>query len=119
MTRQHFSFAAGLALVLGLLGTGCPPSRYASCQTDDECNGRGADAGKLICYNLRCVECHYDSDCSDGRVCASTNVCESLSSRTEEADAGPPAKSLEECAKRCKGDVACGGACRDQFKPAK
>jgi hypothetical protein len=112
------SLLAALAMTLSLLAAGCPPSRYASCNTDEECSGRLADGGKLVCYNLRCVECHYDSDCSDGRHCGIGNTCESLDTRTPEAEPGPPPKTLEECAKRCKGDPLCGDRCREQFKEA-
>lgn len=105
----------GAVLTLGLVSLGCLPGRYASCQTDDDCSGR-QDGGKLVCYNLRCVECHYDSDCGDGKHCGTANTCESLDSRTPEAEAPPPPKSLEECAKRCKGNAACGDSCREMFK---
>ncbi|APR76185.1 Hypothetical protein A7982_01532 [Minicystis rosea] len=115
---QKPSLLFGAALSLALLVTGCPPSRYASCQTDADCAGRDVDGGKLICYNLRCLECHYDSDCGEGRVCGMNNTCESLDSRAPEAEGPPPAKTLEECAKRCKGNAACGESCRDQFKNA-
>jgi hypothetical protein len=117
MTKPTFLFAAVLGLAL--LQLGCPPGRYASCQTDADCAGREPDAGKLICYNLRCLECHYDSDCGDGRHCGSTGVCESLDSRTPAGELPPPAKTLEECAKRCKGNPSCGDSCREQFKGAK
>lgn len=106
------------AATLAILTTGCPPSRYASCDSDADCNGRSADAGKLVCFNLRCVECHYDGDCGDGKHCSGDNVCESLDSRTPEAPLPPPPKSLEECAKRCKGNPGCGDSCREQFKDA-
>lgn len=110
------SLLLGAALSLGLFILGCPPSRYASCQTDADCAGRGEDAGKLICYNLRCLECHYDSDCGEGKFCSTANTCDSVDSRTPEAEPLPPAKSLEECAKRCKGNAVCGESCREMFK---
>jgi hypothetical protein len=106
------------AASLALLVAGCQPSRFASCQTDNDCNDSKADAGKLVCYNLRCVECHYDGDCADGKICGTNNTCESLDTRTPEGEAPPPPKTLEECAKRCKGNPACGDSCREQFKNA-
>ncbi|MFT3773034.1 MAG: hypothetical protein QM820_47235 [Minicystis sp.] len=109
------SFLSAAVLVLALLATGCPPGRYASCQTDADCAGR-EDGGKLVCYNLRCLECHYDTDCGEGKHCGTNNTCESLDARTPEAEGPPPPKTLEECAKRCKGNPSCGDSCRDQFK---
>lgn len=106
----------GAALALALLATGCPPSRYASCQKDEDCGDRGADAGKLVCDNLRCVECHYDADCGDGKHCNGNHVCENLDQRAPEAAEAEPPKTLEECAKRCKGNASCGDSCRDRFK---
>jgi hypothetical protein len=110
------------ALILGAFAflsaamLGCPPGRFASCQTDDDCHP--PDGGKLVCDNLRCVECHYDADCSEGKICNSNHLCEGIDSRTPEPEGPPPPKTLEECAKRCKaGNDACGAACRDQFKP--
>jgi len=117
MTKSPFIFGAVAAIAL--LIAGCPPSRFASCKTDADCGDRGGDAGKLVCYNLRCVECHYDGDCGDGKHCGSNNVCESLDTRTPEANGLPPAKTLGECAKRCKGNPACGESCHDQFENAR
>jgi hypothetical protein len=109
------------ALALGVLAlflaasAGCPPAgRFASCDNDSQCGA--VDGGKLICYNLRCVECHYDGDCTDGRVCSNKSTCESLDSRVKEEEPPPPPTSLEECAKRCKGNAACSDSCRAQFK---
>lgn len=106
------------ALTIALSALGCLPGRYASCQTDADCADRGPDAGKLVCYSMRCVECHYDTDCGEGKHCGTGNVCESLDTRVPEGEAPPPPKTLEECAKRCKGEPSCGDGCREQFKPA-
>jgi hypothetical protein len=108
-----------LLAALGLLvpsGMGCLPAGYASCKTDNECPER--DGGKLVCYNLRCVECHYDTDCADGALCNSKNTCDFKTKVDTENEPPPPPKSLEECAKRCKGNEGCGASCRDQFKDA-
>jgi hypothetical protein len=106
------------ALALSSLAIpGCLESRLTSCQNDNDCPARDGGS-KYVCYNLRCVECHYDGDCPGGKVCGSNNTCESIDSRQPEPDGPPPAKTLEECAKRCKpGNDACGAACREQFKP--
>jgi hypothetical protein len=104
----------GALALLALAAAGCPAGRFASCQNDGDCPT--IDGGKLVCYNLRCVECHYDGDCPSGTVCSGKNTCDSIDSRVKEPEPPPPATSLEECAKRCKGDQTCGAACRDQFK---
>jgi Cys-rich repeat protein len=112
-------FLLGAVTALNLLASGCPLTRYASCDKDDDCKGRSgdADAGTSVCYNHQCVECHYDGDCPDGRVCnTNRNVCDSIDSRTPEAEPLPAPTTLEECAKRCKGDSSCGESCREQFK---
>jgi len=105
----------GVFALLAAASTGCPPAgRYASCENDGQCGS--TDGCKLICYNLRCVECHYDGDCTEGRVCSNKSTCESLDSRVKEDEPPPPPTSLEECAKRCKGNDACAASCREQFK---
>jgi hypothetical protein len=114
MIRKALTLASIAVLVA--LTTGCPPPGYASCQTNDDCPERPDAGGKLMCYNLRCVECHYDDNCPAGSVCGTKNTCEALSHPEKEEPPPPPAKSLEECAKRCKGEPNCGAACRDQFK---
>lgn len=118
MTTAGSSLALGAVIASTLILAGCPQSRYASCSSDSDCAGRLPDGGKLVCYNLRCVECHYDADCSEGQVCGAGNTCEALDKRTPEAAPLPPAKTLEECAKRCKGNPVCGASCREQFKDA-
>jgi hypothetical protein len=113
---QKALLLAALGLMAGplLLVPGCLPAGFASCKSDNECPER--DGGKLVCYNLRCVECHYDGDCSGGAICSGNNTCESLDRSVKEPEPLPPPTSLEECAKRCKGNEGCGASCRDQFK---
>ena len=102
------------------LSAGCTDGKFpfftSACNTDNDCPTR--DGGKLVCWNLHCVECHYDADCGAGQVCnMSRNTCDSIDSRVKEAEPPPPPTSLEECAKRCKqGDESCGASCREQFK---
>ncbi len=112
MIRRILALAA-LALVAAA-NAGCPPGRFASCQNDGDCPT--IDGGKLVCYNLRCVECHYDGDCQAGGICTPNNTCETLSRPEKEEEPAPPPTSLEECAKRCKGNQGCGDSCREQFK---
>ena len=49
-------------------------------------------------------------------MCSGKNTCEALSHQDKEEEAPPPPKSLEEGAKRCKGNDNCGASCREQFK---
>ena len=60
--------ALALTAFLALGGAACDPmlAKFAGCQTDADCPV--PDGGKLVCYNLRCVECHYDADCVDGAL---------------------------------------------------
>lgn len=73
------------AALLGLLATGCE-SRFPVCKTDDDCKAKASadpSAKALVCYDLRCVECRYDSDCGEGKTCArNKGQCESLGGPT-------------------------------------
>jgi hypothetical protein len=113
---------ASSAGLLSLL-TGCGEGRFPVCHTDADCQQR--DAGKLgnVCVSLRCVECHYDSDCAAGSFCGSTGTCSQLDHPPHDhdgADAGSgEAKSWDpmnwnECAATCK-DQDCVGACDRRF----
>jgi hypothetical protein len=81
-----------MAFVLGaIFAVACLPGRFAVCKSDEECQARGAGA---VCYNLKCVECHYDSDCDGGRTCMAMGQCEQLAhvdETTEAADGGDAA----------------------------
>jgi hypothetical protein len=115
MLRTSLVIGAIALLALARSANCLPGVRLTPCEKDDECPLR--DGGKMICYNSRCVECHYDADCPEGMICGGQNTCESLSHREKEAEPLPPPASLEECSKRCaKGNDACASACRDQFK---
>jgi hypothetical protein len=120
MTRTAFLSGAVLALALPLLAAACIPATLGgSCQKDEDCSSKGGDGGPHpVCYNLRCVECHYDGDCAEGKVCNTANQCSGIDSRTPEPEALPPPTTLEECAKRCKSNPTCGDSCRQQFKDA-
>ncbi len=123
------SFAA-LALSLtgltALLSAGCDgPSMFkmAPCQQDGDCPKRDGGANG-VCYNFRCVECHYDADCPDGTMCGGQNTCDSFGARPggSAAPALDPPKTIEECTKRCGADGPCREVCKDRFaapKPSK
>ncbi len=112
--------AASLASFGPLLG-GCGEGRFPVCHTDGDCQQR--DGGKLgnVCVSLRCVECHYDSDCAPGSICGNTGTCHALDPRSnEEGDGGHVEPSSwdpmnwNECAAACK-DQDCVGACDRRF----
>lgn len=71
--------------LLGVLSAGCE-SRFPVCKTDDDCKAKASadpSSKALVCYDLRCVECRYDSDCGDGKTCArNKGQCESLGGPT-------------------------------------
>ncbi len=46
---------------------GCQKSRFASCETDDDC--KSSNESKPYCFNLRCVACAYDRHCEPGEIC--------------------------------------------------
>jgi Cys-rich repeat protein len=113
-------FLLGAVAAINILASGCPLTRYASCEKDDDCKGRSGDAdagASSVCYNHTCVECHYDGDCPAGKVCnTNRNVCDSIDSRQPEADAPPPPTTLDDCNKRCKSEQSCLDSCSQQFK---
>lgn len=94
---------AVVAAVLGAaLGSGCLPERFPTCKTNEECAARGS--GRGVCFNLRCVECHYDDDCDGGRVCASSGRCQGGTGKDPGQDASPFGSdhaSSDECASKC------------------
>lgn len=103
-----------VAVVLGAaLGGGCLPERFPVCKTNEECAVRGN--GNLVCFNLRCMECHYDDDCDGGRVCASSGRCQGGEKPIAEpgADATAPGRdqaSWDECVAKCH-EPECVQAC--------
>jgi hypothetical protein len=76
------SFVCG---ALALLGLACSEGRFPVCKSDAECQ----DAGKgNVCFDLRCVECRYDTDCKPGSVCGQAQTCSSIGSKVEAPAAG-------------------------------
>nr|AYM54536.1 hypothetical protein [Racemicystis crocea] len=111
-------FFSALACVAAL-AAGCREGRLPVCETNADCAER--DAGKLgnVCYNLRCVECRYDSDCPAGQVCGVANTCDALQSPAATTDKdeerGWDPNNWDECAQRCK-DAACISDCDHRFR---
>jgi hypothetical protein len=116
---------AGLALALttavavGLAAPGCLEGRFPTCKDNEECQKK-TDGGAPVCYDLRCVECHYDVDCAPGKACNNNNVCEGLG--TGDVDAGEPSSKWEsgnwdDCARDCK-DPDCVKSCDAKFPKA-
>jgi len=120
--RQVLRVAAlvsGAALLL-VSSTGCEAGRFPVCKTNEECAARDAGATAPVCYNLKCVQCHYDTDCDAG-TCNSSNECEALvtANKPDAPDAGdaPTAwepGSWDQCAAECK-DPACIKVCDEKF----
>jgi Cys-rich repeat protein len=122
------------AAALGALGA-CD-SRFPVCKTDGDCKvkvepGQKPDpkAHDKLCFDLRCVECRYDSDCKDGEVCATqTRECKKLDSGAPAATVAPgePGSGTtpgaprdpvawEACVKKCN-DKDCIAKCDAQFE---
>ncbi len=129
---------AGLLVLLGaLLLTGCEDSRFPVCQTDQDCNKKVEGASSAtpaehakVCFDLRCVQCHYDGDCGEGEVCStSTRECRRLDPKTPSAGApaaGEPGSGVapsgprdpagwEACVKKCA-NKDCLAKCDAQFE---
>jgi hypothetical protein len=121
---------AGLfgALITPLVATsllpllsGCGEGRFPVCQTNADCQQRDAGKQSHVCVSLRCVECHYDSDCAAGSICGGTGTCNALDPRRDdEGDGGHvETKSWDpmnwnECAATCK-DQDCVSICDRRF----
>lgn len=85
--RSVHLFAVALAVPAAWLVVhlaGCNASRFPVCSSDEQCKTQAADAGTHanVCFDLKCVECRYDSDCEHrghGLVCnLSRNACETI-----------------------------------------
>src|SRR5687767_1797878 len=87
-------FAAVFAVVLAPLAVlaGCTEGRFPVCKSNADCTDKDAGFAGPVCYNLKCVECHYDTDCKPGESCnAQSSECEGLSvtaDKQKEGDAG-------------------------------
>jgi hypothetical protein len=122
-SRGTVGLVAGVLLAVAL--GGCGDSRFPGCKTDAECaatDAGPADPRHPVCYNLKCVECRYDTDCAGGAACdLSKNACEAGSTpRPGDKDAGEVTTAWEhgswdQCAADCK-DRECIQACDEKFK---
>lgn len=80
-----------VCVALALLGLACSEGRFPVCKSDAECQ----DAGKgNVCFDLRCVECRYDTDCKPGSVCGPAQTCSSLG-KPEAPEGDAPSKEGE------------------------
>lgn len=97
----HQTSRALFALAMtALFAASCSEGRFPVCKTNDECIARleGGD-GPKVCYNLRCVECRYDTDCPTGKVCNSNlAICKDIDSRVEDPDNKPKPDSTSDAA---------------------
>lgn len=118
------SLALMLALGATSLFSACDTpkneGRFPVCKSNDDCQ---ADAGQgPVCFNLRCVECRYDTDCKPGSYCSDSQQCHSLAAPVAE-ETGPKGwepNNVDECIKSCK-DKDCVDTCAARFpdKPTK
>ena len=58
------ALALGALMSLAALASACSDGRFPVCKSNADCAANAA-AGK-VCFNLKCVECQYDSDCASG-----------------------------------------------------
>ena len=120
--RPSGTTLAAAALVLQLAAAfGCEAGRFPVCQSNGDCAEREAGPQAAVCYNLKCVQCRYDTDCDAG-ACNSSNECEQLvlAGHQDSADAGDVPKGWEfgnwdQCAAQCK-DKACIKECDQKFQ---
>lgn len=112
--KLYFLLASSsLAFALPACGS---DTRFPICKSDAECVAREEDGGKVLCDNLRCVQCRYDTDCPAGGYCDKTKACQSIAPKQTEDPAVSTAeyKTLDECLKACT-DSACTDVCNARF----
>ena len=114
---------AGLIAALLAALVACNEGRFPVCKSNADCADRDAGYAGNVCYNLKCVECHYDGDCAAGKTCnAGTSTCESLGETAAgpEPDAGASDHmpwehgTWDQCAADCK-ERECIKACDVKF----
>lgn len=113
---MNFSYLSSF-LGLALLVSGCAnDTRFPICKSDAECAAREENEGRLLCDNLRCVQCRYDNDCPGGSYCDKTLSCQSITPKqTEDPTVSTEQyKSLDECLKGCQ-DPTCPDICSARF----
>ncbi|MFO0619460.1 MAG: hypothetical protein U0414_43130 [Polyangiaceae bacterium] len=114
-----------LALSSLAIAASCDASRFPVCKTNDDCKpAKDEPATKThVCFDFRCVECHYDGDCPKGQICTKTSECRNLSVHLEpdkpqmgEAGSAPrDPEGWEACVKECA-DAACVSQCDKKFE---
>lgn len=120
-TSKAMALAWSALFIAAALASGCGEGRFPTCKSNADCGGGDGKPGGKICYNLKCVECQYDSDCAVGKTCnRNLNECQSLGTPAGGDDAQEKETSWEpanwdECAKRCK-EQACLSDCDARFK---
>ncbi len=113
---MKLTYFAGF-LGLSLLWAACAnDTRFPVCKTDAECAAREENDGRLLCDNLRCVQCRYDTDCPGGSYCDKTLACQTVAPKQTEDKAISTAeyKTLDECLKGCQ-DPVCPDICSARF----
>ena len=106
--------------VFALLASACAnDTRFPVCKSDAECAAREENQGKLICDNLRCVQCRYDNDCPAGSYCDKTLSCQSIAPKQTEdlSISTEDYKTYDECIKGCQ-DASCTDICAARFPEA-
>lgn len=104
-----------LTLIFAACGTPRDEGRFPVCKSNADCQEDDASVGR-VCWNLRCVECRYDTDCVAGSYCSEAQQCRALSPAIVE-DTGPKGwepSNVDECMKACK-DRECVDVCSTRF----
>ncbi len=113
-----FARAGILAVSLALAGAACNEGRFPVCKTNADCADPDAGHAGSVCYNLKCVECRYDTDCPAGKTCSAlSNACEGLGTgAADDPDGGTgwDHGNWDQCAADCK-DRDCIKACDQKF----
>ena len=117
MKRCFLVVFSGWAMVLSACTR---DARLPICKSDGECAQREDNGGKVLCDNLRCVQCRYDPDCPAGGYCDKTQICQGITPKqTADSDVSTADyKTLDECLKACT-DAACTDVCNALFPETK
>jgi hypothetical protein len=82
--------AALAALAIGAVGASAcgnaNDGRFPVCKTNADCTEADAGTQATICFNLRCVQCHYDTDCKPGQFCDTHQECRNISDTAPTAE---------------------------------
>jgi Cys-rich repeat protein len=121
-SRSSLLGAALVALALGAVSASAcgPEGRFPVCKTNADCSERETGTESPICYNLRCVQCRYDTDCKTGNFCDTHQECRAISGAAPTAEPESPSAfgptSFEDCVKGCEAkDQKCATDCQQRF----